>query len=80
MILFLLRYLEKAQLFEARECAAAEDDVVDKGDAENLAGAGETIRQRLVFFRRMRVAAWVVVKGHHRSGTKRERRLKNIGG
>ena len=77
-MLFLLRYLEKAQLLEARERAAAEDDMVDKGDAEHLARPCETIRQGLVFFRRMRVATWVIVESHHRPVTKRKCGLKNV--
>src|SRR5438093_28728 len=56
--------LQDAALAQADEAASlAEDDVVEKLDAEELAGGGQAPRQRDVLARWFRVAARVRVRG-----------------
>ena len=71
--------LEKPELLEAREGLAPEHDVIDEGYAQDLAGPGETIRQGLVFLRRMRIAARMIVEGHDRTRAEGKGGLEHVG-
>jgi hypothetical protein len=64
---------------EAHEAAGlAEDEVVEKLDAEELAGGGETPRKGDVLGARLGIAAWVRVRREDRRASGQDRRLENF--
>ena len=61
---------EDSPLLEADRaaCAVAGDDVIEDGDAEELAGRGDASSQAVIFGARFRIAARVVVAEDDRDG------------
>jgi hypothetical protein len=79
-MIYLLYSLEQAVLFKAAEAVFGDDDVVKDFYSQEFAGFGQPFVHGQVFFRRIKVAGWMVVAQDDLHGQVFDRRLENFPG